>query len=459
MIAVDTVRGEIRFRRGYRASAVCSGGICSATPWNTLELDSYVWYVLAIYADESESWSTGLAFSVVLQPVPLLSPGGATSEPRPPFVWRPVPDATHYTLAIDTVEGQLVQRRWLHTSEVCSGTTCSYTRSAPLSIGRYVWYVMPSNGGGDGPWSPGMRVDVRPLPAPTPNAPAGYTATLQPTYVWTHVAGAHGYSLLVDDATPSPVVRKYLAAAEVCSATSCAYAPGAVPGAGAYTWYVSAENDAGEGLLSVGTRFVTPGWSGQGFCPGTSAAGDFDGDARTDRLCSNEGVTTVALSTGSGFSPGAVWLDREIGPPIVADFDGDGKADIAEYDGQSLTFRVGLSSGGGFAHTVAWGTATATWLDGQSYSCTQAAQSGVGNFDGDVLADVFCQGGPSGHIFVGRNSGSGFSFSIFADYTCWGVYERSGPADFDGDGRDDWYCIDGYGASTLVSMTATRSRR
>jgi len=445
LIAVDTASGEIRFRAGYNSGAVCSGSVCSATPHNSLPLGSFVWYVLYVYPDGSESWSNGMAFSVVLQPVPLLSPSGATSEPRPAFVWQPVSDATDYTLAIDTVGGDLVQRRGFGGTEVCSGAACSYTRDAPLPIGQYVWYVIPSHSGGEGPWGSGVRLDITALPAPTPNAPAGYTATLQPSYTWTAVPGALGYSLMVDDQAPSPVVRKYLQAAEVCSASACAFTPAAVLGPGAHTWYVSAENEAGEGARSAGTRFVTPGWSGQGFCPGTSATGDFDGDGRTDRLCSNEGVVTVALSTGSVFAPGAVWLDRQIGAPIVADFDGDGKADVAEYEAGSATFRVGLSSGGSFAHPVEWGVATATWSDSQSYSCTNAAQVGLGNFDGNGLPDVYCKGGPSGQIFVGRNSGTSFSFSIFADYSCWGVYERSGPADFDGDGRDDWYCIDGYG--------------
>jgi RHS repeat-associated protein len=443
LIAVDTAWGEIRFRYSSRSGAVCGGGTCSATPWQTLELGQYVWYVESSYPDGRSEWSGGLAFSVALQPPTLLSPAGATSEPRPPFVWQPVPDATHYMLAIDTIEGQLVQRKWLHTSEVCAGSSCSYTRSSALPIGRYLWYVLGWNSGGDGPWSAGMRLDITPLPAPTPNVPAGYQSTLQPTYVWSAIPGASSYLLLVDDATPAPLVRRWLTAAEACSGASCAFTPSVVLGAGAHTWYVQAANESGEGTLSAGTWFVTPSWSGQGFCPGTSAAGDFDGDGRTDRLCSTEGVTTVSLSTGSGFAPGAVWLAREIGPPLVADFNGDGKADIAEYDGQS--FRVGLSSGGSFAHTVAWGQATASGLDGESYSCTRASQTGVGNFDGDGLPDVFCQGGVSGEIFVGRNTGSSFSFSIFADFTCWGVYERSGPADFDGDGRDDWYCIDGYG--------------
>jgi len=445
LIAVDTAQAEIQFRRGYSAAAVCSGGVCSATPWNSLPLGQFVWYVLSVYPDASEAWSGGMAFSVVLQPVPLLSPGGSTSEPKPAFVWQPVTDATHYTLAIDTTQGALVQRRYLSASEVCSGAVCSYTRDAPLSIGSYVWYVVPSHSGGEGPWGSGARLDVTPLPAPTPNAPVGYQATLQPSYVWTAVPGARGYSLMVDDATPSPVVRRYLQAAEVCTGSGCAFTPAVVLGPGPHTWYVSAENEAGEGMLSAGTRFVTPGWSGQGLCLGTSASGDFDGDGRTDRLCSNEGVVTVALSTGSGFAAGAVWLDREIGAPIVADFDGDGKADVAEYESTAATFRVGRSSGGSFGQPMAWGVATATWSDGQSYSCTNAAQVGLGNFDGNGLPDVFCQGGPTAQIFVGRNSGSGFSFSIFADYSCWGVYERSGAADFDGDGRDDWYCIDGYG--------------
>lgn len=204
-------------------------------------------------------------------------------------------------------------------------------------------------------------------------------------------------------------------------------------------------------LVTLGLFLAgSPGLAGPS-CGGAFRAADFNGDGRTDRLCSQDGVTKVQLSTGSGFASPTVWLGQEfahqLGYPLVADFNGDGKADVAAYEGTTKVFTVAVSTGSQFQPLAAWGTATATWTNGQSYSCdgTGSARSGTGNFDGNGYADVHCRGASGTKILVGKSTGAGFTFSVFAEFSCWGSYERAGPADFDGDGRDDWYCIDGYG--------------
>ena len=82
-------------------------------------------------------------------------------------------------------------------------------------------------------------------------------------------------------------------------------------------------------------------------------------------------MANVALSTGTGFTSPAVWLEQEIGSPIVADFNGDGAADLAAYDGTAKVFAVALSTGARFAAFAAWGTASAVWTDGQTVSLRQ----------------------------------------------------------------------------------------
>jgi hypothetical protein len=292
-----------------------------------------------------------------------------------------------------------------------------------------------------------MSFQVQTLPAPQHVGPAGMTSTFRPTYQWKTVTGATGYSLWVDDATPAPVIRQSYSASAVCNATDCAVTPTVTLAGGSHTWYVLTQSEAGDGPLSPAMTFVTPSWADGTSCAGSFRAADFNADGRTERLCSQGGVTNVQLSTGSGFANPAAWLGQELGAFLVADFNGDGAADLATYDGTTKVFKVALSTGTSFSPLTAWGTATATWTDGQLYSCggTGSARSGTGNFDGNGYADVYCRGGGGSQIFVGKSTGSGFTFSIFADYSCWGVYERAGPADFDGDGRDDWFCIDGYG--------------
>ena len=53
-----------------------------------------------------------------------------------------------------------------------------------------------------------------------------------------------------------------------------------------------------------------------------------------------------------------------------------------------------------------------TWVDG------------TGDFDGEGLIDVFCTNTTIGTIFVGIKTGTAFSFSIFATYTCDSTDER-----------------------------------
>jgi hypothetical protein len=333
---------------------------------------------------------------------------------------------------------------WYQASAVCSGSTCAATPSGALPAGPYAWFLLPKNASGEGDWSSAMSFQVQTLPAPQQVGPAGLSATNQPTYRWVPVAGATGYSLWVDDATPAPIIRQSYSTS-VCTATECAVTPNITLGPGTHTWYVLTQSESGDGPLSPGMSFVTPSWSGGTSCEGAFRAADFNADGRTDRLCSQFGVTTVQLSTGSGFAGPAAWLDQEVGEPLIGDFDGDGSADIAAYDGTSKAFKVALSMGTQFAPLSVWGTATATWTDGQTYSCGGVARTGTGNFDANGYADVWCRGASDGRVFVGRSTGSSFTISIFADTMCGVGGERIGPADFDGDGRDDWYCIDNLG--------------
>jgi hypothetical protein len=68
------------------------------------------------------------------------------------------------------------------------------------------------------------------------------------------------------------------------------------------------------------------------FCAGRFGVGDFNGDGRTDRLCSAEGTTRVSLATPGGFATPAVWLAQELPKTLVGDFDGNGLADLANFD-------------------------------------------------------------------------------------------------------------------------------
>ncbi|WP_156316570.1 FG-GAP-like repeat-containing protein [Leucobacter japonicus] len=101
----------------------------------------------------------------------------------------------------------------------------------------------------------------------------------------------------------------------------------------------------------VGGFGTTNGWK-VGQHPRVLA--DINGDGRADVVGFDDAGVTVAMSTGSGFSAGARWssefasstwrADRQ--PRIVTDANGDGKADIVAFDTGGV--RVALSSGSRF---------------------------------------------------------------------------------------------------------------
>jgi RHS repeat-associated protein len=131
--------------------------------------------------------------------------------------------------------------------------------------------------------------------------------------------------------------------------------------------------DAWQVALSTGDSWAPSAWSG-GFALSPSLApvsqcviGDFNGDGKTDLAChaGAGGHWQVAFSTGSswatrdfdnGYVPGSLLLLSSQGAPqttdssigtrcIAADYDGDGKTDVACYTGSGGSWLVSLAAG------------------------------------------------------------------------------------------------------------------
>jgi len=146
--------------------------------------------------------------------------------------------------------------------------------------------------------------------------------------------------------------------------------------------------------------------------------GDFNGDGKDDIVVFlrevisdiGRGDIWVALSTGSGFGARQKWHDwfclgNEI--PLVGDFNGDGKDDIVTFSrGDSGDVYVALSTGSSFSGTgIKW----------HDWFCFGNEIPLVGDFNGDGKADIATfahetkTGDGRGDVYVALSTGSSFS--------------------------------------------------
>jgi len=189
--------------------------------------------------------------------------------------------------------------------------------------------------------------------------------------------------------------------------------------------------------LSNGTRFTGPALWHDYFCGdgSTPLTGDFNGDGKDDVVCFTHGTGAdvwVALSSGSGFGTSTQWHDTFCGDghtPVVGDFNGDGKDDVASFThGADCDVWVALSNGSSFGTPSAW----------HGYFCGDGSTPLAGDFNNDGKDDVVCfTHGTGADVWVALSNGGSFTGpSLWHDYFCGdGHTPRVG--DFNGDGKDD----------------------
>ncbi len=186
---------------------------------------------------------------------------------------------------------------------------------------------------------------------------------------------------------------------------------------------------------------------------------DVNGDGRADVVGFANGGTVVGLSTGSSFTS-STWtsdfshnLGWRVGnhPRLLADVNGDGRADVVGFaNGGTI---VGLSTGNSFA--------SSTWTSDFSYNSGWRVESHprlLADVNGDGKADVI--GFANGGTIVGLSTGSSFNSSMWiADY-CYNIGWRVNDhprmmVDLNNDGKSD-VCALGYNEFLIGQSTGSQ---
>jgi hypothetical protein len=181
-------------------------------------------------------------------------------------------------------------------------------------------------------------------------------------------------------------------------------------------WYVnkSSNNEFSGMLWGLPGDVITPA--------------DFDGDGRTDTAVFRDGFWYWINSSNNSFS--AVKFGQTGDTPIPSDYDGDGKADVA-------VFRENVPGAGNRAYFYILQSSDNSFRPEQFGSTGDKPVSA--DFDKDGKADlaVYRDGSLAGgksYFFYRSTAQPGANFNTIQ----WGVTgDKPAPADFDGDGKQD----------------------
>ncbi len=194
----------------------------------------------------------------------------------------------------------------------------------------------------------------------------------------------------------------------------------------------------GDGTFQASKVFYSPVPS-NGFGDGiTIASGDFNGDGFTDLVVANccdstLGITVFLSNPDGSLQPGVNYgSGGGMEFVAVADFNGDGKLDIAASDYENETVQIFT------------GTGTGTFIEGPRYSTGGPSPGAIvaADFDGANGTDLAVLDGESGLVTVLFNDGTG-GFNTCAGVSCSLPVTLSAggiglaAADVNGDGTPD----------------------
>lgn len=205
------------------------------------------------------------------------------------------------------------------------------------------------------------------------------------------------------------------------------------------------------------TAMASPGTVG-GFAPATDSGvfswafstGDINGDGLSDLLGVPIGWISYSLTTSAGLQQliGTGWFPGPGNPALLADIDGDGRADLTWLNGSAFDYAFSIGNGFGGLHSSSAGSVTGI---------------APADFNGDGRADMLCiqQSGGVSNFNYALSTGTGFSS---CNTTGLSGTPTAGPwaVDFNGDGKTDLVWIQNgyiyYAFSTGTGFTtATNS--
>ena len=189
-------------------------------------------------------------------------------------------------------------------------------------------------------------------------------------------------------------------------------------------------------VAGVSLGFRRPVDDPAGASPVSGAAGDFNGDGKTDLAVAKSGGISVLIGNGNGSFQAPV--NYIVGNPIaiaVGDFNGDGKPDIAVANNYGFDLSVLLGNGDGtFQAAVNYGAS------GYTYHLV------VGDFNRDGVLDIATV--RSGiNVYLGNGDGT---FRTPVAYAANGTAYSLALADINGDGAPDLVVGTSSGACTLA---------
>ncbi len=180
-----------------------------------------------------------------------------------------------------------------------------------------------------------------------------------------------------------------------------------------------------------------------GNCPAPMCIADFNGDGKPDFAVPNncDNTVSILLNNGSGIFGAPINLGAGSGNGVwqvcSADFNGDGKADIAVIDNNVNTVTVYLGNGaGGFGPGLALPTGSGPeWVISADFNGDGKKDLAVANWNDQTIS-----------IYLGNGSG-GFATAV-TTAALSGRPNSMVNADMNGDGKQDLVVAD-YGNGTI----------